>query len=72
MHRLLESLKEHVLLSNPPFATISNINLQPLKKALFDNPFGNCKPHFMMNIAFITFMVKIYYIYGEPDYYTYG
>ena len=56
MHRWLESLKEYVLLYNPPFAL----------------PFGNYKPHFIINIAFITFMVKIYYIYGEPDYYTYG
>ena len=33
---------------------------------------NNCFSKIQLVGLFITFMVKIYYFYGEPDYYIYG
>ena len=41
-------------------------------KTSSDNLFINHKASFDNNIIFITFMVEIYYIYGEPDYHIHG
>ena len=60
------SLKEYVLLYYPIFSSLTKIYLLTLKHHL--TTFDNHKASFDNNIIFITFMVKIYYIYGEPNY----
>ena len=60
------SLKEYVLLYYPIFSSLTKIYLLTLKHHL--TTFDNHKASFDNNIIFITFMVKINYIYGEPNY----